>query len=81
MGSVIDDLTFSGDFTLLPAFAVGSLEQAVRGLSATRDSLMTRLQETYGSLGIQSPGLTPEHFTEAILSAVKGVVWSKAATI
>ena len=32
----IDDLSFSGDFTLLPSFALGSLEQAVRGLRQRR---------------------------------------------
>lgn len=68
----IDDLTLSGDFTLLPAFAVSSLEQAVRGLRVTRSSLLACLSEAYRSLGIQSPGITPEHFTEAILLAVRG---------
>jgi lipoate-protein ligase A len=68
----IDDLTLSGDFALLPSFAVSSLEQAARGLSISRNLLLTRLQEVYRSQGIQSPGVTPEHFTEAILSAVSG---------
>jgi lipoate-protein ligase A len=65
----IDDLALSGDFTLLPASAVRVLEQALGGLSVTHDTLLARLQEVYRSLGIQSPGLTPEHFTEAILAA------------
>ncbi len=68
----LDDLALSGDFTLLPALAVGSIEQAVQGLQVTRGMLMTRLGEVYRSLGIQSPGITPEHFTEAILEAVCG---------
>ncbi len=65
----IDDLSISGDFTVLPAFAIGSLEQAVRGLSARRDSLVSRIQEVYRALNIQSPGVTPEDFTTAILNA------------
>ncbi len=65
----IDDLTLSGDFTLLPAYAVGALEQAVRGLSLTPDSLGARLHEVYRALSIQSPGLTPDHFSQAILAA------------
>jgi len=69
----IDDLTLSGDFTLLPVFAIGSLEQAVQGLRVTRNLLGARLREVYHSLSIQSPGVTPEHLTEAILSAVSGV--------
>lgn len=65
----IDDLSISGDFTLLPAFAVGALEQAVRGLGIRRESLVARIQEAYRALGIQSPGVTPEDFTTAILTA------------
>lgn len=65
----IDDLSISGDFTLLPAFAVGALEQAVRGLTTRRESLMARIQEVYRALGVQSPGVTPDDFTTAILTA------------
>jgi lipoate-protein ligase A len=65
----IDDLTFSGDFTVLPALALAGLEQSLRGLSARRDSLMSRLQEVYTDMGIQSPGVTPEDFTAAVLAA------------
>jgi lipoate-protein ligase A len=65
----IDDLSISGDFTILPAFAVGAVEQAVRGLHATRESLTRRIQEAYRSLSIQSPGITPENFAEAIALA------------
>jgi lipoate---protein ligase len=67
----IDDLALSGDFTLLPAFAVGALEQAVRGLSLSRESLMARLQEVYRALNIQAPGVTPEHLTEAIMATAR----------
>ncbi len=65
----IDDLALSGDFTLLPSFAVGALEQAVRGLKMTREGLSARLSEAYRALGIQSPGVTPEHFADAIMAA------------
>jgi lipoate---protein ligase len=66
----IDDLTFSGDFTVLPAIAVGALEQAVRGLSTQREILLPRLREAYQAIGVQSPGVTPEDFTTAIMAAV-----------
>jgi lipoate-protein ligase A len=65
----VDDVAISGDFTLLPASALGSLEQAVLGLDLTRDSLVTHIQEVYRKLAIQSPGVSPEHFAQAILSA------------
>jgi hypothetical protein len=54
---------------LLPASALGSLEQAVLGLDLTHDSLLARIQEAYRKLAIQSPGVTPEHFAQAILLA------------
>ena len=65
----IDDLALSGDFTLLPSFALGSLEQAVRGLRTTKDALTARLQNVYQSLNIQSPGVTPDDFTNVIMNA------------
>jgi len=65
----IDDLSFSGDFTLLPSFALGSLEQAVRGLRASGDALSARLHSAYQLLNIQSPGVTADDFTTVILNA------------
>jgi lipoate-protein ligase A len=65
----IDDVSLSGDFTLLPAAALGSVEQAVRGLSLTQEALVTGIQDVYQAFKIQSPGLTPEDFSHAILSA------------
>lgn len=64
----IDDLTISGDFTLLPTFGVAALEQALRGLTTRREILAARVQEVYRALGIQSPGVTPDDFTAAILA-------------
>jgi lipoate-protein ligase A len=68
----IDDLTISGDFTLLPAFAIASIEQAVLGSRPEQAPLLRRLIEVFQTLGIQSPGITPEHFAEAILIAITG---------
>ncbi len=66
----IDDVSISGDFTLMPSFALGALEQSVGGMRATPDTLGTRLQEAYDRLSIQSPGVTPQDFTTAIMNAV-----------
>jgi len=67
----IDDISISGDFTVLPAFAVAAMEQAVRGLRAVRDTLVARLTDVYRGLGVQSPGVTPEDFATAIVKAAK----------
>jgi lipoate---protein ligase len=66
----IDDVSISGDFTLLPSFALGALEQSLRGLSATPETLKAKIEEAYYRLSIQSPGVTPEDFTAAIMNAV-----------
>ncbi len=66
----IDDLSFSGDFTLLPAFALGALEQALRGQAATPETLKSRIEEAYQRLQIQSPGMTPSDLATAVLNAV-----------
>ncbi len=62
----IDDLTISGDFTLLPAWAVGALEQALRGLPLNEEALLQRIRDVYRSLSVQAPGLTPEDLVQAL---------------
>ncbi|MGE5250537.1 MAG: biotin/lipoate A/B protein ligase family protein [Bacteroidota bacterium] len=66
----IDDVSLSGDFTLMPSFALGALEQSVRGMGATPETLEKRLEEAYSRMNIQSPGVTPADFTTAIMNAV-----------
>jgi len=66
----IDDVTISGDFTLLPSFALGALEQSLRGINATPETLTSKIEEAYNRLGIQSPGVMPADFTTAIMNAV-----------
>jgi lipoate-protein ligase A len=65
----IDDLSLSGDFTMLPVSALGPLEQTVRGLSLSSESLTGRIETVYRTLKIESPGVAPEHFAQAIMSA------------
>jgi len=66
----IDDVSISGDFTLLPSFALGALEQSLRGIAATPETLKSKIEEAYYRLSIQSPGVTPADFTTAIMNAV-----------
>jgi len=67
----IDDVSISGDFTLMPSFALGALEQSIRGMRATPETLEARLKEAYHRMSIQSPGATPADFTTAIMNAVR----------
>jgi lipoate-protein ligase A len=65
----IDDLEFSGDFTLFPAAAVSALQAAADGAEPARDSLTAQFAAAYTELGIQSPGVTPEDWADAVLAA------------
>jgi lipoate-protein ligase A len=67
----IDDLTLSGDFTMLPSFAVGALEQALRGVALEAAPLRAKVAEFYRSLPVQSPGVGVEDWVSAIM-ALKG---------
>ena len=67
----IEELSISGDFTLLPTNALCELEQATCGLPAEHDLLVEAIRAVYTSSGIQSPGVTPEDFTQAILAATE----------
>jgi lipoate-protein ligase A len=67
----LDDLTLSGDFTLLPSFAVGALEQALRGVALEAGPVRSRVGEFYRSLSVQSPGVEVDDWVNAIM-AIKG---------
>ncbi len=67
----IDDLSISGDFTLLPAFAVGALEQALRGLRLEAEPIRARVAEFYRGLPVQSPGVGIEDWVSTVM-AVQG---------
>ena len=65
----IDDVSISGDFTMLPAVALGGIELALRGQALTPASLTACIEHVYQGLHIQSPGVTPEHLTHALIMA------------
>jgi len=67
----IDDISISGDFTIVPPTAVQDLEQALRGIFPDGDAVLNILKERYRILAIQSPGTTPEHWAEAVSLAAK----------
>ncbi len=67
----IDDLTLSGDFTMLPKFAPGALELALRGVALDAGAVRARVQEVYHSLAIQSPGVTTDDLTTAVMLVVQ----------
>lgn len=62
----IDDVSLSGDFTLLPASSIGMLEQALHGLPLDAALCARTIEDVYRLHNIQSPGLTPVDFAEAM---------------
>jgi lipoate-protein ligase A len=67
----IEDITLSGDFTMLPSFALGGLETALRGVCAEESSIVGRVQEAYRTMKIESPGVTPDDFARALAAAIR----------
>lgn len=67
----IDDISLSGDFTMLPALGLAAIEQAVRGVALRREELVSRIREVYRALTLQSPGVTADDFAQAILQAAQ----------
>jgi len=65
----ISQVSISGDFFMYPEDALERLEQALVGVKADRESLLTAVQRFYGSTGVQTPMVEPEHWVEAILRA------------
>ncbi len=69
-GGRLDDITFSGDFTLLPSLALAAMEEAVRGAPPNGDAVTARIREVYHAFNIQSPGITPQDFSRTISAAL-----------
>jgi len=63
----IDDVTLSGDFTMLPRFATGMLERTLRGTVLEVNAIRKLIEDTYRNSSIQSPGLTTGDLTNAIM--------------
>jgi lipoate-protein ligase A len=67
----IDDLSISGDFTIVPRTALPDIERALRGIRPEGRAVRAVLEERYRALAIQSPGLGPEHWAEAVALAAR----------
>jgi len=66
-GTQILDITISGDFFMVPENAIRDLELSLRGEILDRDGLIGTIQRFYEKSGVQTPGLIPEDFAEAVM--------------
>ena len=62
----IDDISFSGDFTIVPVSSIGALEQALCNMPLDVASCEWVIRDVYETLDVQAPGLTPTDFARAI---------------
>lgn len=68
----ITDITFSGDFFLLPEDAIDLITQRLIGTYTEKDSIRYVVEDVYETEKILSPGTTPEDFTRSIMQAIVG---------
>ena len=66
----IEDLSITGDFTLLPQAALDQVEAALRGLPADPARVEEGLIAAYARLGVDAPGLPPSEVAAAIGAAL-----------
>ncbi len=62
----IKEIVISGDFFMLPSDAIRKLEMDLIGADVENDEIINRIKSSYGEYDIDSPGVTPEDFEEAI---------------
>ena len=63
----IEDVSISGDFTVQPADSIGALEMGLRGARAETSAVQARVAEWYTGQGVQSPGVSEDDWTQAIM--------------
>jgi lipoate---protein ligase len=70
-GGLIDDLSISGDFTVVPRTAVTRIEESLRGMTADPQVVLEVIREEYRENDIQSPGIGPDDWAAAFSLALK----------
>ncbi|MGM0366413.1 MAG: lipoyl protein ligase domain-containing protein [Actinomycetota bacterium] len=69
---VIDDISISGDFTLIPNRGLSLMEDTLAKTRLEKEIISKKIEQSYKKYGIRSPGVTPQDFVEAIISVLKG---------
>jgi len=71
MGDEVRDIMFSGDFFMIPEDALTELESALKGVKLDRECILKRILEVYACNGLQTPGINPEDFAEAVMKLIE----------
>ena len=72
-GSTISEITISGDFFMYPEDLLWKLEKTLLGADATREAILSRVQDFYRSTRALTPGVAPQDFSEAVMRALSSV--------
>ena len=73
VGDKILDIIISGDFFAVPEDAMPGLEDALKGCRLERNELLERIKAFYASTGVETPGIGPEDFVEALMKLREAV--------
>ena len=65
----LDDVAFSGDFTALPASVPNELDAALVGCELNESALVARVNECYGRINPEIPGISPGDWVAAVMQA------------
>jgi lipoate-protein ligase A len=68
--NIIKDIDITGDFTLMPADSLSTIEKELCGVEIDYVIMKKRLQDLYSRFNIQSPGIRPEDFITAIKTII-----------
>lgn len=71
IGEKILNLTFSGDFFMLPESKLKDLEKKLKNLTLDKSRVLERIKAFYEENKVQTPGIKPEDFAEAVMKLKK----------
>ncbi|KYH36160.1 MAG: hypothetical protein AYL28_007100 [Candidatus Bathyarchaeota archaeon B23] len=70
---VIRDILITGDFFMIPEDSLPRLEELLKGARLERGDLLSRVEAFYREMGVQTPGMKPEDFVEALMKVREAV--------
>ncbi len=65
----LDDVSFSGDFTALPASVPNDIDAVLVGCELREDALLARVIDYYDRVSPEIPGVGPNDWVAAVLQA------------
>jgi len=66
LGNKLKEIDISGDFTMAPPEGLSQIENCLADLEVDYGNMHTKINEIYNKYKIQSPGVSPEDFVEAL---------------